>query len=59
MMNCKKCGAELNEDNVTCIGLAQGTEFVPAALDIIIECPECESKLNGFLAIDSLIELED
>lgn len=51
---CPRCGYELESSNVECIGLASGSDLVPAALDILVTCPECETKLNGFLPVNDL-----
>ncbi len=52
-MNCKKCGEEITEENIIIT-----TNDDLEAFDIVIECNECGTALNGFMHLSDMIELE-
>ena len=59
---CPKCGADLGlHGEVTC------TDWVPAAADpegqaradLILECEECGSQFNAFVALEDFHQIEE
>lgn len=51
-VGCPKCGAEEHTVTVDFAACSDGPK-----LDIVLKCEECGHKLNGFMAIDDMMEL--
>jgi uncharacterized CHY-type Zn-finger protein len=56
-MKCPKCQHALTTDDVTIVGLCEEQPPVKAAIDIVVECPVCEARFNGFLFQEDLQQL--
>lgn len=57
-MKCPKCQAELSEVDAEVIGIAPVSfENIGESFDIVVTCPECGNRRNGFLAEAELIDL--
>lgn len=57
-INCSKCSATIYSDNVEVLDIVpEGPDG--AALDILVTCPKCGCRLNGFLAVADMIELDE
>ena len=50
-MKCPKCQTELTESDVEVVGIAPVSfENKGESFDIVVTCPECGNRRNGFLA---------
>ena len=58
-MKCPKCQTELSEEHAEIIGVAPSAfDGSGESFDIIVTCPECGHRRNGFLPESEMIDLD-